>query len=124
MNPQLSWGKIREEKSGNGNPCNRSVPVGSQLSQRKMTHPTYTLYNEMSGRRGARFLKDRRIELSDRGGNKNGVFISCKNIISGTRRGRFEGRFSLAFQRRIRNCSTAKTREDIAKTKRKVENEG
>ena len=32
--------------------------------------------------------------------------------------------FSLAFQRRIRNCSTAKTREDIAKRKRKVENEG
>ena len=32
--------------------------------------------------------------------------------------------FPLAFQRRIRNCSTAKTREDIAKRKRKVENDG
>ena len=30
--------------------------------------------------------------------------------------------FSLAFQRRIQNCSTAKTREDIAKRKQKVEN--
>ena len=30
----------------------------------------------------------------------------------------------LAFQCRIRNCSTAKTREDIAKSKRKVENDG
>ena len=32
--------------------------------------------------------------------------------------------FPLAFQCRIRNCSTAKTREDIAKRKRKVENGG
>ena len=30
----------------------------------------------------------------------------------------------LAFQCRIRNCSTAKAREDIAKRKRKVENDG
>ena len=32
--------------------------------------------------------------------------------------------FPLAFQCRIRNCSTAKTREDMAKRKRKVENDG
>ena len=32
--------------------------------------------------------------------------------------------FPLAFQRRIPKCSTAKTREDIAKRKRKVENDG
>ena len=32
--------------------------------------------------------------------------------------------FSIAFQRRIGNCSTAKTREDIVKRKRKVENDG
>ena len=32
--------------------------------------------------------------------------------------------FPLAFQCRIQNCSTAKTREDIAKRKRKVENDG
>ena len=31
---------------------------------------------------------------------------------------------SLAFQRRILNCSTAKTREDTAKRKRKVESDG
>ena len=31
--------------------------------------------------------------------------------------------FPLAFQRRIRNCSTAKTGEDIAKSKRKVKND-
>ena len=32
--------------------------------------------------------------------------------------------FPLALQNRIRNCSTAKTREEIAKRKRKVENDG
>ena len=32
--------------------------------------------------------------------------------------------FSLSFQRHIRNCSTAKTCEDIAKRKRKFENDG
>ena len=32
--------------------------------------------------------------------------------------------FPLAFQCRIRNCSTAKSREDMAKRKRKVENDG
>ena len=32
--------------------------------------------------------------------------------------------FPLAFQRCIRNCSTAKTCKDIAKRKRKVENNG
>ena len=32
--------------------------------------------------------------------------------------------FPLAFQCHIQNCSTAKTREDMAKRKRKVENDG
>ena len=32
--------------------------------------------------------------------------------------------FPIAFQCPIRNCSTAKTREDMAKRKRKVENDG
>ena len=50
-------------------------------------------------------------------------FLSCRrSILISERIIRFV--CPLAFQCRIRNCSTAKTCEDIAKRKRKVENDG
>ena len=52
--------------------------------------------------------------LRDFSGSRRPIF-KCFDII------RFV--FPLAFQCRIRNCSTAKTREDMAKRKRKVEND-